>query len=97
VRFAQFAVPTAYLEKGEPLLERSPQHSASTKDLGLCASRPGEPFFLRTALASLFHTGGLRDTGRSQVRRRSGGSYVRFFEQVGKSVDGEVEPRVFED
>src|SRR5215204_1854910 len=34
-------VPTAFLEKGEPLRERSPQHSVSTKGLGPCASQPG--------------------------------------------------------
>ena len=42
--------PTAFLEKGEPLRERSPQHSLSTKGLGPCASQPGGPFSSRTAL-----------------------------------------------
>ena len=41
---------TAFLEKGEPFLERSPQHSVSTKGLGLCASQPREPFSSKTAL-----------------------------------------------
>jgi hypothetical protein len=31
------------------------------------------------------------------MRRRSEGLYERFFEEVGKPVDGEVGPRVFED
>src|SRR5215204_5363574 len=42
--------PTAFLEKGEPLRERSPQHSVSTKGLGPCASQPGGPFSSRTAV-----------------------------------------------
>src|SRR5215203_4068621 len=41
---------TAFLEKGEPLRERSPQHSVSTKGLGPCASQPGGPFSSRTAV-----------------------------------------------
>jgi hypothetical protein len=41
---------TAFLEKGEPLRERSPQHSVSTKGLGPCASQPGGPFSSKTAL-----------------------------------------------
>ena len=44
------ASSTAFLEKGEPLRERSPQHSVSTKGLGPCASQPGEPFSSKTAL-----------------------------------------------
>src|SRR5215204_2697684 len=43
-------LPTAFLEKGEPLRERSPQHSVSTKGLGPCASQPGGPFSSRTAV-----------------------------------------------
>src|SRR5215207_4731689 len=43
---------TAFLEKGEPLRERSPQHSVSTKGLGPCASQPGGPFSSRTAVKS---------------------------------------------
>src|SRR5215207_4515275 len=43
---------TAFLEKGEPLRERSPQHSVSTKGLGPCASQPGGPFSSRTAVES---------------------------------------------
>src|SRR5215203_767626 len=41
---------TAFLEKGEPLRERGPQHSVSTKGLGPCASQPGGPFSSRTAV-----------------------------------------------
>src|SRR5215207_5788769 len=41
---------TDFLEKGEPLRERSPQHSVSTKGLGPCASQPGGPFSSRTAV-----------------------------------------------
>src|SRR5829696_5853144 len=41
---------TAFLEKGEPLRGRSPQHSVSTKGLGPCASQPGGPFSSKTAL-----------------------------------------------
>src|SRR5215207_11299017 len=44
--------PTAFLEKGEPLRERSPQHSVSTKGLGPCASQPGGPFSSRTAVVN---------------------------------------------
>ena len=44
--------PTAFLEKGEPFRERSPHHSVSTKGLGPCASQPGGPFSLKTALGS---------------------------------------------
>ena len=44
---------TAFLEKGEPLRERSPQHSVSTKGLGPCASQPGGPFSSRTAVGRL--------------------------------------------
>jgi hypothetical protein len=41
---------TAFLEKGEPFRERSPQHSVSTKGLAPCASQPGGPLSLKTAL-----------------------------------------------
>src|SRR5215204_6681526 len=41
---------TALLEMGEPFRERSPQHSVSTKSLAPCASQPGGPFSLKTAL-----------------------------------------------
>jgi hypothetical protein len=44
---------TAFLEKGEPFQERSPQHSVSTKGLELCASQPRGPFSLKTALIDL--------------------------------------------
>jgi catechol 2,3-dioxygenase-like lactoylglutathione lyase family enzyme len=37
-------LPTAFLEKGEPCRERSPQHSVCTKGLGPCASQPGDHF-----------------------------------------------------
>jgi hypothetical protein len=43
---------TAFFEKGEPLRERSPQHSVSTKGLGPCSSQPGGPFSAKTALVS---------------------------------------------
>src|SRR5918994_745274 len=43
---------TAFLEKGEPCRERSPQHSVCTKGLGPCASQPGGPFSLKTAIYS---------------------------------------------
>src|SRR5215216_1310953 len=46
--------PTAFLEKGEPFRERSPQHSVSTKGLGPCASQPEGPFSLKTALITGF-------------------------------------------
>jgi hypothetical protein len=42
--------PTAFLEKGEPFRESSPQHSVSTKGFVPCASQPVGPSSLRTAL-----------------------------------------------
>ena len=48
--FIAWRYPTAFLEKDEPLRERSPQHSVSTKGLGPCASQPGGPFSAKTAL-----------------------------------------------
>src|SRR5215208_5399724 len=49
-RSSQNSPTTAFLEKDEPLRERSPQHSVSTKGLGPCASQPGGPFSAKTAL-----------------------------------------------
>ena len=49
-RSATDAMPTAFLEKGEPFRERSPQRSVSTKGLGPCASQSGGPFSSKTAL-----------------------------------------------
>src|SRR5919112_6287579 len=46
------AVSTAFLEKGEPLRERSPQHSVSTTGLAPCASQPVGPTSLKTALVA---------------------------------------------
>src|SRR5215217_3628910 len=42
--------PTAFLEKGEPFCEMSPQHSASTTGLSPCASQPVGPSSMKTAL-----------------------------------------------
>ena len=42
--------PTAFLEKGEPFRESSPQQSISTKGFVPCASQPVGPSSLRTAL-----------------------------------------------
>src|SRR5215204_7670511 len=41
---------TAFLEKGEPFRERSPQHSVSTTGLAPFASQPMGPSSLKTAL-----------------------------------------------
>ena len=45
--------PTAFLEKGEPFRESSPQHSVSTKGFVPCASQPVGPSSLRTALVAI--------------------------------------------
>src|SRR5215212_3264458 len=60
---------TAFLEKGEPFRERSPQHSVSTKGFVPCASQPMGPSFLRTALESANREGGLRHDGTGGAQR----------------------------
>jgi hypothetical protein len=51
---APLASTTAFLEKGEPFRESSPQHSVSTKGFVPCASQPVGPSSLRTALRAHF-------------------------------------------
>src|SRR5215204_4562159 len=65
---------TAFLEKGEPLRERSPQHSVSTKGLGPCASQPGGPFSSRTAVKAYEDgkTVAYTPLGRRRLRVSSG-------------------------
>src|SRR5829696_3641055 len=66
---------TAFLEKGEPLRERSPQHSVSTKGLGPCASQPGGPFSSRTAVGksgNRYDTRTGHDHQRAEDGRRPG-------------------------
>jgi hypothetical protein len=46
---------TAFLEKGEPFRQRSPQHSVSTKGSAPCASQPVGPSSLKTALGSMVY------------------------------------------
>src|SRR5215213_7593159 len=53
--------PTAFLEKGEPFCEVSPQHSVSTTGLAPCASQPMGPSSLKTALGRwCLAAGGIR-------------------------------------
>ena len=49
-RYARKLRATAFLEKGEPFLERSPQHSVSTTGLAPFACQPMGPSSLKTAL-----------------------------------------------
>src|SRR5215204_516955 len=48
--FSPGFLTTAFLEKGEPFRERSPQHSVSTTGLAPFASQPMGPSSLKTAL-----------------------------------------------
>ena len=60
---------TAFLEKGEPLRERIPQHSVSTKGLGPCASQPRGPFSSKTALVGSYRRSHLRILAGSRRQR----------------------------
>src|SRR5215213_7551585 len=50
--------PTAFLEKGEPFCEMSPQHSVSTTGLAPCASQPVGPSSMQTALGDFLEAAG---------------------------------------